>query len=55
VAKPGILCGSGVGMDIVANRYPGVHAALAWGGAESASCRASCNDSNVLVLPARFA
>ena len=25
-----LLCGSGVGMDIVANRYPGVRAALAW-------------------------
>src|SRR5690349_24678990 len=30
-AKRGILlCGSGVGMDIVANRYPGVRAELAW-------------------------
>ena len=30
-AKRGILlCGSGVGMDIVANRYPHVRSALAW-------------------------
>ncbi|HEY1952776.1 MAG TPA: RpiB/LacA/LacB family sugar-phosphate isomerase, partial [Gemmatimonadaceae bacterium] len=25
-----LLCGSGIGMDIVANRYPHVRAALAW-------------------------
>ena len=53
-AKRGILlCGSGVGMDIVANRYPGVRAALAWEPEIGALSRRH-NDSNVLVLPARF-
>jgi ribose 5-phosphate isomerase B len=53
-AKRGILlCGSGVGMDIVANRYPGVRAALAWSPAIGELSRKH-NDSNVLVLPARF-
>jgi ribose 5-phosphate isomerase B len=53
-AKRGILlCGSGVGMDIVANRYRGVRAALAWE-PEIASLSRKHNDSNVLVLPARF-
>ena len=53
-AKRGILlCGSGVGMDIVANRYKGVRAALAWE-PEIAELSRKHNDSNVLVLPARF-
>jgi ribose 5-phosphate isomerase B len=53
-AKRGILlCGSGVGMDIVANRYPGVRAALAWE-PEIAELSRRHNDSNVLVLPSRF-
>lgn len=53
-AKRGILlCGSGVGMDIVANRHPGVRAALAWEPEIGALSRQH-NDSNVLVLPARF-
>lgn len=54
VAKRGILlCGSGVGMDIVANRYPGVRAALAWEPMIGELSRRH-NDSNILVLPARF-
>ncbi|HJP60702.1 MAG TPA: RpiB/LacA/LacB family sugar-phosphate isomerase [Gemmatimonadaceae bacterium] len=53
-AKRGILlCGSGVGMDIVANRYPGVRAALAWE-PEIGELSRRHNDANVLVLPARF-
>src|SRR5438046_6708292 len=52
-AKRGILlCGSGVGMDIVANRYPGVRAALAWE-PEIGELSRKHNNSNVLVLPAR--
>jgi ribose 5-phosphate isomerase B len=53
-AKRGILlCGSGVGMDIVANRYRGVRAALAWE-PEIAALSRQHNNSNVLVVPARF-
>lgn len=48
-----LLCGSGIGMDIVANRYPGVRAALAWLPAIAELSRRH-NDSNVLVLPSRF-
>ena len=53
-ARRGILlCGSGIGMDIVANRYRGVRAALAWEPQIGVLSRKH-NDSNVLVLPARF-
>lgn len=53
-ARRGILlCGSGIGMDIVANRYPGVRAALAWQPTIAELSRKH-NDSNVLVLPSRF-
>ena len=48
-----LLCGSGIGMDIVANRYRGVRAALAWEPAIAELSRKH-NDSNVLVLPSRF-
>ena len=48
-----LLCGSGIGMDIVANRYPGVRAALAWQ-PDIAELSRKHNDSNVLVLPSRF-
>ena len=48
-----LLCGSGIGMDMVANRYRGVRAALAWMPEIGAMSRRH-NDSNVLVLPARF-
>jgi ribose 5-phosphate isomerase B len=53
-AKRGVLlCGSGIGMDIVANRYPHVRAALAWN-PEIAALSRQHNDANVLVLPSRF-
>lgn len=53
-AKRGVLlCGSGIGVDIVANRYPHVRAALAWT-PEIAELSRRHNDSNVLVIPARF-
>jgi ribose 5-phosphate isomerase B len=48
-----LLCGSGVGVDIVANRYSHVRAALAWM-PEIAELSRRHNDSNVLVIPARF-
>lgn len=52
-ARGVLLCGSGIGMDIVANRYPGVRAALVWD-PEIAELSRKHNDANVLVLPARF-
>jgi ribose 5-phosphate isomerase B len=53
-AKRGVLlCGSGIGMDIVANRHPHVRAALAWN-SEIAQLSRKHNDSNILVLPSRF-
>lgn len=48
-----LLCGSGIGVDIVANRYPRVRAALSWM-PEIAELSRRHNDSNVLVVPARF-
>jgi len=48
-----LLCGSGIGMDIVANRHPHVRAALAWN-PEIAELSRRHNDSNILVLPSRF-
>jgi ribose 5-phosphate isomerase B len=53
-AKRGVLlCGSGIGVDMVANRYRHVRAALAWK-PEIAELSRRHNDSNVLVIPARF-
>ena len=48
-----LLCGTGLGMSYAANRHPGVRAAVAWN-PEVAKLARSHNDSNVLVLPARF-
>jgi ribose 5-phosphate isomerase B len=53
-ADVGILfCGSGQGMCMVANRVPGIRAALAWS-EEIAALSRQHNDANVLCLPARF-
>jgi ribose 5-phosphate isomerase B len=48
-----LLCGTGLGMSYVANRYPRVRAAVAWN-AQVAELARRHNDANVLVLPARF-
>lgn len=48
-----LVCGSGVGMSIVANRFRGVRAALAFNVEVAELCRRH-NDANVLVLPGRF-
>ncbi len=49
-ADKGVLvCGSGVGMSIVANRFPGIRAVLA-NDAKTAEMSRKHNDSNVLVL-----
>jgi ribose 5-phosphate isomerase B len=48
-----ILCGSGIGISISANRHKGIRAANAWN-AEIAKLSRQHNDANVLALPARF-
>jgi ribose 5-phosphate isomerase B len=53
-AKRGILlCGTGLGMSYVANRYPRVRAAVVWA-PEIAKLARQHNDANILVLPSRF-
>lgn len=54
-SKRGILlCGTGIGMSIAANKVPGARAAVAWD-AETAGLAAEHNKANILCLPARFA
>ncbi|HET9424774.1 MAG TPA: ribose 5-phosphate isomerase B [Gemmatimonadaceae bacterium] len=48
-----LLCGTGLGMSYVANRYPHVRAAVSWA-PEVATLARQHNDANVLVLPARM-
>ncbi|MGE5584650.1 MAG: ribose 5-phosphate isomerase B [Bacillota bacterium] len=48
-----LICGTGIGMSIVANKVPGVRAALA-GDVESARLAREHNDANVLALGARI-
>lgn len=48
-----LLCGSGQGMAMAANRYPHVRAALAWN-PEIAALASAHNDANILVIPSRF-
>ncbi len=53
-AKRGVLlCGTGLGMSYVANRYPHVRAAVVWA-PEIARLARQHNDANILVLPSRF-
>ncbi len=53
-AEQGILvCGSGNGMQIAANKIRGVRAALAWN-EETARLARQHNDANVLSVPARM-
>ena len=53
-AERGILvCGSGIGISIAANRFPAVRAALCTS-AEMASLSRQHNDANVLALGARI-
>lgn len=48
-----LVCGSGTGMAIAANKVKGVRAAVAWA-PEIAALARQHNDANVLALPARF-
>jgi len=48
-----LICGTGIGMSIVANKFPGIRAALC---SESFSAQMSRlhNDANLLALPGRI-
>jgi ribose 5-phosphate isomerase B len=48
-----LVCGSGNGMQIAANKIRGVRAALAWN-EETARLAREHNDANVLSVPARM-
>ena len=48
-----VLCGSGIGVSMVANKYPKVRCALCWTSELAQLCRQH-NDANVLALGARF-
>ena len=48
-----LVCGSGTGMAIAANKVKGVRAAVAWR-PDIARLAREHNDANVLSLPARF-
>lgn len=54
VDKGLLMCGSGTGMAISANKVRGVRAAVAWN-EEIARLARQHNNANVLALPARFA
>jgi len=48
-----LLCGSGNGICMAANKHPGIRAAVCWEDRLAALAR-SHNDANVLCIPARF-
>jgi len=48
-----ILCGSGNGVNMVANKYLSVRSALCWT-EEIASLARKHNNANIIALPARF-
>jgi ribose 5-phosphate isomerase B len=48
-----LICGSGQGMCMSANRFKGIRAALAWDQEEARSAR-NDDDSNVLCLSSRY-
>lgn len=48
-----LICGSGQGMCIAANRFKGIRAALCWNQAEARAAR-NDDDCNVLCLSSRY-
>ena len=48
-----LICGSGIGMSIAANKFPGVRAGLCLT-EEMAALSRRHNDANILVLPGRL-
>ena len=51
-ARAILLCGSGQGMSIAANRFSGIRASVVWDAHEAKVARNDV-DSNILCLPAR--
>ena len=48
-----LICGSGQGMCMAANRYKGIRASLVWSVDEAHASR-NDDDANILCLPARY-
>ena len=48
-----LMCGSGNGINMSANKHAGIRAALCWN-SEIAVLARQHNDANILVLPARY-
>lgn len=48
-----LICGSGQGVSITANKYQGVRAALCWY-SDIVKLARQHNDANIICLPARF-
>jgi len=48
-----LMCGSGNGINMSANKHQGIRAALCWNSEISALARQH-NDANILTLPARY-
>jgi ribose 5-phosphate isomerase B len=48
-----LMCGSGNGINMAANKHKGIRSALCWN-AEIAELARLHNDANILTLPARF-
>jgi ribose 5-phosphate isomerase B len=48
-----LICGSGNGVCMTANKYPGIRAALCWN-TELARLARAHNDANILCLPGRY-
>ena len=48
-----LICGSGNGIAITANKHQGIRAAICWN-TELAELARKHNDANILCLPARF-
>ncbi len=48
-----LMCGSGNGINMTANKHAGIRSALCWN-SEIAKLSRQHNDANILTLPARF-
>ena len=48
-----LICGSGIGMSIAANRFPNIYAALCWN-VDVVTAATQNDKANILILPADF-